>query len=498
MTARTESMPLHREGEHRTFSAVIWALAQSWGGKIVSLFIVSFLARHLTVAELGLAAAVGSILALAELLAEQGYGDALVQKHRLEPLDLANVFYISLGSALVLLCLLVLLSGHIAAWLHMPELPRMITVAAIYLPIAAAAICQQALYRRALQYQWLAIRFIAATLVSGVTAIACVLMGMGAWSLIVQMMLFSTVSTAMLWLKPKWTPTLQFSMKSALPLFQYSSNILALKLVEFAGSRAIEFIIATRFGAAALGAYALGSKLYQTAMQLLSGAVLDVAHSAFSRLSHDVAALHLAYYRAVTVSAALAVPCFVGIAAVSVELCQIMFGANGAVASVILRPLAILGAMQCVEFFNGTCLNALGIPSKTMVVSVLKTAVGLGAILLFRATDTNELVHYFVYSQILVMPVCYAFVVIYARVSPWQLAKRLAPFVTSALAMFYAVEITRNLGPITSLPVFPRLLVLSIIGGICYGLSAALLGRAYLAEVIGLFVARRARQNTSS
>jgi O-antigen/teichoic acid export membrane protein len=157
-------MPLQQYSERRTLTAVIWALAQNWGGKLVSLFIIAFLARHLTAAELGMAAAVGSTLALAELLAEQGYGDALVQKHVLKDLDLATVFYISLGSALLLMCTLMLLSGQIASWLQMPGLSPMVSVAAIYLPVAALGICQQALYRRELQYRWLALRFITATL----------------------------------------------------------------------------------------------------------------------------------------------------------------------------------------------------------------------------------------------------------------------------------------------------------------------------------------------
>lgn len=100
MTKRREPAPIQLDGQHRTFSAVVWALAQSWGGKLVSRFIVAFLARHLAAAKLGIAAAVGAILALNEFLAEQGYGDALVQKHNLASPDLASVFYITLGTSL--------------------------------------------------------------------------------------------------------------------------------------------------------------------------------------------------------------------------------------------------------------------------------------------------------------------------------------------------------------------------------------------------------------
>ena len=66
-----------------TTQAIAWSMLQSLVPKVVSFVVFIVLARLLATNEIGVAAAIAAILAIGELIAEQGIGEALKRAHRL-------------------------------------------------------------------------------------------------------------------------------------------------------------------------------------------------------------------------------------------------------------------------------------------------------------------------------------------------------------------------------------------------------------------------------
>ena len=79
--ARATYWPRRLDGR-RVARGLTWTLAQTWGGQTLSLIVFVILARLLTPDDFGLVALAGVFVSLAQLVVDQGLGDALVQRRR--------------------------------------------------------------------------------------------------------------------------------------------------------------------------------------------------------------------------------------------------------------------------------------------------------------------------------------------------------------------------------------------------------------------------------
>ena len=82
---------------------------------------------------------------------------------------------------------------------------------------------------------------------------------------------------------------------------------MTLRIVDFAALRAVDAIILSQFGAAALGLYTVASRVYSLLLQLLQATVASVALSVLSRIAHDPGRLRRAFLRSTSLAASLGI-----------------------------------------------------------------------------------------------------------------------------------------------------------------------------------------------
>ncbi|OGU08653.1 MAG: hypothetical protein A2075_02705 [Geobacteraceae bacterium GWC2_58_44] len=459
----------------RVLHGLFWSMAQSWGGRAISFLLFLLLARLLSPSEFGLVASATVVLAFMEVLYEQGFGDALVQKQELLQQDLNAVFFTSLASSLLLAGLLCAASGRIAALMGTPGLGPVLMVTSLGLPIAALGICQQALYRKKLEYKWLAVRTIVATTLSGVVGVGCALQGFGAWSLVAQGLCATSLNSAILWSRPLFRPGSDIDWSRFRGVLRYSVHVLGNRLVDFANTRLIELLIAIRYGAAALGVYVVGSRIYQTAMQLLSSVVLDVAHSGFSQISNEPERLLRAYYKSLEFTAAVALPCFIVLAALSPQLVDLCFGRQWGEAAGVMHYLCLLGALQCVQFYNATTLNAIGRPELTLRINLAKMILTVSVLGLSDAKGITGLTAAYAASVALVAPLSFGLACRHAGVSLLRILSIVWPFLCAALCSYAAVALLGARGTTASFAPLARLAADLAAAALTYLLGCALL-----------------------
>jgi O-antigen/teichoic acid export membrane protein len=472
-------------------SGLIWSVVRSWGGRLAGIVIFFLLARILSPEEFGVFAAAAAVLAFIELFAEQGLSDAIVQKPAISPKELNTAFLANFILAALLVAAIWWCAPLIAAAMEIERLTEILRIACLGILINALGFCQLALFRRNFQYRWLAVRTLAATVISGAAGVWLALAGFGVWSLVGQFLTNATVNLLLLWLKPIWKPGLGLSTAGFGQLLRYGGNILGMRLLDFANTRVIELAIGAWLGAATLGLYSVGSRLYAILMQLLSSVVLDVAHAGFSRIAGERERLAEAYYRAMTATAAFAVPCLVLVSAVAPELCVVVFGSVWAGSAEILKPLALLGAVQTMQYYNGTGLNAVGKPGISFLIVIVRAATTVGVLAATRGCPLPVIVQTYVFGQLLTTPVSFYFGRKYLGVSIRRIVRLVCPFVMASAVLFLAVTQCRPwIEETVAAPVF-RLPLLALAGGLAYGVLALAFGRKPLMDAIGKLKGRR-------
>ena len=391
----------------RVRAGLVWSAVRNAGSRLISLAIFIVLARYVQPAEMGLVAAAMAVLAFIEIFTEQGLGSAIVQRPSITPQLVNAAFAVNVLLAAVLSVVIVVLAPTIAERLRMPELTDVLRVVTLTLLFNALGLCQQAMYSRNFEYRWLALRTLVANAAAGLVGLVLVMRGHGVWGLAAQAVLVSLIGTLMLWLKPKWRPSFDFDFRGLRDMLSYSGHIFGSRLVNYGNTRFIEVFLAVTLGPVALGLYAVGMRIHHALMQLLSATVLEVAHSGFSRLAHDLPRLREAYTQATTASAALAVPLFCLTGIVAPEIAEVVFGPKWIDSASIMVPMALLGAVQCLQFYNGSVLNAIGKPSSTLIINVAKLAATAVSLLVSRGQPLSVVIWAFVIGQLLVSPLSY-------------------------------------------------------------------------------------------
>jgi len=474
----------------RALSGLFWSMLQNWSGKGLGFLLFLVLARLLTPAQLGVAAAVNIVIVFTSLIAEQGFSDAIVQRRELRDADANLPFYSALLAASVLAMAVVLLSSRIEQWLNVPGLAPLLAVACATLPLGALSMFQEAFYRRQLMFKQVAVRMLVTSTIAGVVAVGCAYAGMGSWSLVVQALVMNALNVAWLWHAPLWRPGRELRKDSYRQIVTFSGSVLTARVMDVVGTRSIEVLIVGLHGAAALGLYAVGSRVLQTLMQLLSSAVTNVSLGALSRMAHDVGRLRSAFLQTLSASSALAVPVFVAGAALAPEFVNVLFGARWAASVPVMQVLMLLGALQCVQFVNGPTFGALGRPHYLAWMAFLKAAAAIVALLLVPTRDVVELTAVYALSQLVTTPLTYVWLLKCLDLKLRTIAAEIVPFYMAAALAYAGVHAARS-GLVAmegvALPLPVALLVLAGVFALIYSLAALVFGFRQLQRIRMIF-----------
>lgn len=465
-------------------SGLFWSIVMSWGVKALSLLLYLILARLLSPAEFGIAAAVALVLLLQQLVAEFGFGDALIQRAKLSKQDITLPFLAGVSASIILSVAIVLFAHLIERLINVPNLAPYLIVASLFAPLATATAFQEALYKRDLDFMPLAIRQFLALAISGIAGVSCALAGMGAWSLIVQSAVYTVVSLIWLWHKPRWVPMCQYDWVSFRSIGTFGASIFSSRLIDFIATRAIELVIVSLHGAAALGLYAIGAKLYQTAMELLYRAFMDVSLSALSKIAHDRVRLSAAYRRVVSMSSLFGTPVFFAMAALSPEITYILFGEKWASSGLIMAPLMLIGGLQCIQFANGPFLTAIGRPHLTLWLTLIKLVAVLPAIILIPSGSVETLVNIYVLALLVVTPFSFSLVAKELGIRLRDTVNWIGPGLMSAAIAYLSVWLARGKMGGYSMNEVEQLFVFGFLYSIVYLAMVTMVARASIHETV--------------
>ena len=268
------------------------------------------LVRYVGPHEVGLLAAAMIVLNFAALFVEQGFVSAIVQRREITPAQLGAAFVVNIALAALVFAALAVGAPWIARAMRVEALAPILPWAALVVPLNALGFCQLAMAQRHFAYKALAWRTLLAQAVAAVVAIALAVHGAGVWALVAQALLNAGLRSALLWLGPQWRLQRPLDFAGVRSMAGYSVNILGTRIVDYGNQNAAPLLIAASVGPTGLGLYMVGVRIYQTLLGLFTSAVMQVAHSGFSRLADNHVRLAEAHRRAIACTAPVALPAF--------------------------------------------------------------------------------------------------------------------------------------------------------------------------------------------
>lgn len=469
----------------RVARGLTWTLIDTWGTQLLGLVIFVLLARLLLPVDFGLVALAAVFVAFAQLLVDQGLGDAVVQRPTLTRRQLDTAFWASMLTGLIVTVAAIVLAIPIAVLLGESRLQPIIQVLSVTFLLTALSSIQMGLLRREMSFRSLAIRKLSAVGLSGVVGVGMALSGFGVWSLVGQQITGALVSVVMLWAVTPWRPSLRFSRQDFRELFGFGIHVVGGDILNFFSRNMDNLLIGVVLGPVALGFYAVAYRILDTSQSLLVNAARKLVFPVFVRLQHDRERMRRAYSRMSRASSAMTLPGYVGLALVAQEAIVVLFGNRWIDSGPVAAVLYLIGPVLTIQAFSGALFNAVGHPEVTLRFRLVTTIVNVTgfviAVVVFR--DILAVAAFFVLRGYLLLPLNLIWMRKYGGIPIGQHILELRGVAGATVAMAAAVLLVKLLllGHVHN----AVLLMAEIVSGVAvFGVALVLLERALVADIV--------------
>jgi teichuronic acid exporter len=319
-------------------------------------------ARYLRPYDYGVLTTGSLFLGLADLLAEAGVGNALVQRRQISTDDLAEGFTLSLLLSVILYAGFWGLAGPIATFWRCPDVVAYLRVAGLALLLIPFRTIPMAVLQHGLRMERLSAIYVVSAVVQSGLVLALAILGFGFWSLVAGNFAARLLEIAALGWQTGWAPRLRLPGKSTENLIAFSLSWVGTALLWNVYSNSDFAILGRLRGPVALGYYSIAFTLITMPAAKLTASCGQVVYPIFCRLQHEPDRLRSWFLRLTVLLGFLGFPVMVGMALVADDGITTVLGARWEPAVLPFRILCGAGTVMIISVALPPLLTALGRP----------------------------------------------------------------------------------------------------------------------------------------
>jgi O-antigen/teichoic acid export membrane protein len=329
--------------------SIFW-LAWSRGGvQLLSFATTVLVARLLVPGDYGVMALASMFIATASMLAEMGFGTAIVQFRDLERRELNTCFWIMMTLATIAYAVLALGASMIAEWFAVEQLAEVLPVLALALPVSACTIVSDAMLRKRLALD----RVSQAEIIRGVVTLPvmyyCAIAGFRVWTLVIGFLVGEIVRGVAIFAFAPWLPGLRIGGRRAKEMLHFSLTTLGITMLWALQERADVPVISKITDQVTVGLYSMAKDLAMLPTTKISSVVYMLSAPVMAELQTDIDAMRWAFLRAVRLIVAIALPASAGTALVADDMVSVLLGEKWLPAVTVLRLLCLYAAVRAVD-----------------------------------------------------------------------------------------------------------------------------------------------------
>lgn len=369
-----------KDMKNKVVKGLFWKLMENGGSQGVQFVIAILLARLLTPAEYGIVSIIMIFIVIANVVVQNGFSTALVQKRQADRVDFSSVCYFDLAVALVMYGLLYLAAPSIAGFYRIEELTAIVRILSIVLFPGAVISVQTAYVSRNLEFKGLFLSTLAASLISGVISITMAYRGWGVWAMVGQQIAYYFSLMTVLFFTVTWKPELCFALDRIRGMFAFGWKLLCASLLDTVFNNLYGLLIGKIYNEELLGSYNRGEQFPKLIATNLGAAIQAVLLPAFSANQDDVGLVRQMMRRAIQLSSFAVLPMLLGLFAVADTLVLALLGERWLVCVPFLRIMCISYCFWPIHITNLQAINAVGRSDVFLKLEIVKKALSLLAL----------------------------------------------------------------------------------------------------------------------
>ncbi len=344
----------------KTLTGILWKTVQQLSHKCTAIVVTLLLARFLVPEDYGLVAMMAVFLAVAESLMKSGFTQALIRLENARQVDFNTAFYSNIALGIISYAVLFFSAPYIAAFYEETRLTVLIRVAGLNILVHSLQVVQVASLSRNLNFKAQFQASLPAALVSGGVAVGLAYLGFGVWALITQMIVYSLVTTVLLWKFQGWMPTLGFSRESLKGMYNFGYKLFLSGLLNSISTNLYIIVIAKLFSTTIAGHYFFADKLKKIVIRQLVTSIQTVTYPALATLQSDHQRLKDGYRKVIGTTTFLLFPLIVILAATAQPLFELLLPEKWGPAAPYLQLMCLAGLFYPLHSINLNILKVKG------------------------------------------------------------------------------------------------------------------------------------------
>lgn len=352
--------------------SVFWSAIERFSVQGVQFVLTIIIARILSPEDYGLVAMLGIFMALAQVLVDSGFANALIQKKDRSEVDYCTAFHFNAIGSIVIYGCLFFCSPFIASFFEEPQLTLLTRVLGLILIINSLGIVQQAKLTINLDFKRQAQSSFIAVVVSGVVGVWMAYEGYGVWTLVWQGLLNNLLRVLFLWVFSRWLPRWMFSYSSFRTLFSFGSKLMLSTMLHALYTNSYSLIIGKVFSASELGFFNRSYTLAQFPSTNFTNIVVRAVYPIQCRYQDDMPQLRNIFLKYMRISCYLIFPVMVGVAALAEPLVRVMLTDKWLPAVPFLRILCIAFMWDPIMKINHNMLTVKGRTDYFLYAEIIK------------------------------------------------------------------------------------------------------------------------------
>lgn len=361
-------------------------LGMKWiGAATIFVFVINLaqnilLGRLLGPRDFGLVGMIWVILGLAQLFADSGLSNLLLQRQDLSPRQAASIVWLNFTVSIGLALLCWASAPAIAAYYREPILQELTFWAALSFAVSAAGQPFRALAQKQLRFPRLAAAELVSAVMGFVLAAWLAWQGQGVYALLFSSLAVSLIKTLFVATLPGLSQILRpvFAWRELRPLVASGGFQLGERLANYGWSNFDYLLIGRFLGSGPLGLYRMAYEMSVRPLSVVNPVFNSVATPLFARRQNDNEALRRGYLELIEMLGALVVPMMTGLCVLAPQVLLTLFGPAWTGATPALRILCLVGVLRALQNPVGNLVIAKGLFAlgfRMNVVALLLTLV---------------------------------------------------------------------------------------------------------------------------
>ncbi len=368
--------------KNKVLTSFIWRILERFGAQGVTLIVSFILARILDPSVYGTVALVTVITSLLQVFIDGGLGNSLIQKKDADEIDFSSVFFVNLTLGITFYSILFFIAPLVENYYQVEKFSIILRVLGSILIISSLKNVQQAYVSRHMIFKKFFFATLGGTVLAAIVGITMALNGFGVWALVIQLLVNNFVDTIVLWFTVGWRPKMVFSFKRVKKLLGFGWKLSVASLISSTFVQIKQLLVGKKYSKEDLAYYNYGEKIPSIIVTNINASFDSVLFPAMSNEQESVHRLKSITQKAISLCTFILVPFMILLFVCADSLVNLVLTEKWSFCVPFLRVFCVVYMFYPIHTANLNAINALGKSNIYLILEIIKTCIGIGAILI--------------------------------------------------------------------------------------------------------------------